>query len=157
MELDEKDKMILTELQKDSNQPLKKIAKKIKIPLSTLHLRIQKLEKEGVIKKYSIVIDSKKVGQPITIFVLLSIIHYLPGETKSLSVRKIADEIKKIPEIQESFIVTGQWDIIVKITGESVEKIMGIVLNKIRKMKGVDKSVSFVSTYKTKETLDLVL
>jgi DNA-binding Lrp family transcriptional regulator len=60
--MDEKDKLILFELLQDCRQPISKIAKAVKLPQQTVSYRISKLEKDKIIKKYTINIDYQKLG-----------------------------------------------------------------------------------------------
>ena len=60
--MDDKDKLILFELLQDCRQPLSKIAKSVRLPQQTVSYRIKALEKEKVIKKYTININYPKLG-----------------------------------------------------------------------------------------------
>jgi Lrp/AsnC family leucine-responsive transcriptional regulator len=60
--MDEKDRLILQELKKNSNRSTQQLGKATKIPSTTIHNRIKKLEKIGIIKQYTIQIDNKKLG-----------------------------------------------------------------------------------------------
>ncbi len=62
MVIDEKDRLILFELQQDCRQPLSKISKAVGLPQQTVSYRIGKLEKAKVIKKYTANVDYQKLG-----------------------------------------------------------------------------------------------
>ena len=47
---------------------------------------------------------------------------------------RVMEELMKIPEIKEAYIVYGIYDIIVKIEADSLEKIREVITNKIRKL-----------------------
>lgn len=53
--------------------PLKAIAKLVKIPPSTVYDRVRNLSKKGIIKRYTIEIDSEKVGKPVSAYILISV------------------------------------------------------------------------------------
>jgi len=61
--LDEIDSGILTILQKDCRTPLDQIADKLKVPKSTVHYRIKRLEGEGVIEGYYARVNHEKLGR----------------------------------------------------------------------------------------------
>jgi len=71
LKLDDKDIKLLDELQKDGRQSYRDLSKKLKIPESTVRKRINRLEKEKVIKKYQAVLDPKKVGKTVAAFFIL--------------------------------------------------------------------------------------
>ncbi|MHA1733434.1 MAG: Lrp/AsnC family transcriptional regulator [Promethearchaeota archaeon] len=60
--MDEKDKLILQALEKDSRMSLKKLAKDLDIRTNAIYQRIQKLQNAGILKGYSIIIDPDKLG-----------------------------------------------------------------------------------------------
>ncbi|ADI32600.1 Lrp/AsnC ligand binding domain-containing protein [Staphylothermus hellenicus] len=47
---------------------------------------------------------------------------------------RVMEELVKVPEITEAYIVYGIYDIIVKIEAESLEKIREVITNRIRKL-----------------------
>ncbi len=59
MNLSDKDKNLLNSLIKDGRISLDKLSKSINLPVSTVHRRLKNLEKKGLIKSYSPVIDYK--------------------------------------------------------------------------------------------------
>ena len=73
--LDNKDLKILEVLKVNSRLSTQKIAKKTLIPITTVHNRMKKLEKEGIIKGYTVILDYKKLGKPILSFILISVVY----------------------------------------------------------------------------------
>ena len=65
MSIDEKDLEIINMLSKNSRMPYKKIAEKLGISDVAVIKRIKKLENEGVIRRYTITVDAKKLGYKI--------------------------------------------------------------------------------------------
>ena len=94
--LDKIDTQILEILQKDSNQTTKRIAEQLSMTTSPVFERIKKLEKEGYIKKYVAVLDNKKIGLKLTVFIGIT----LQGHTRSY-LEKFVKEINNFPEIVE--------------------------------------------------------
>jgi len=60
--MDRLDLSIIEFLSKNSRMPFMQIAKKLKVSESTIRKRVSNLEKKGVIKKYSLVVDTGKIG-----------------------------------------------------------------------------------------------
>ena len=71
--MDNIDKKILEELQKNSSIPLSELSKKVGLSNTPCWNRIKKLEEEKIIKSKSIIIDNKKINLPITVFLSISI------------------------------------------------------------------------------------
>lgn len=147
VELDDKDFKILQELGENADQPISAIAAKIKMPRTTVQERIKRLRQLGVIKKFTIQVDHSKLGKQATAYVLIS---FQQGAT---SQKKLAEEIAKLPEVVEAHLITGEWDIIVKIRSESMQSIGTLVVDKLRNMAGVGKTVTCVSLASVKESV----
>ncbi|MBI2005567.1 MAG: Lrp/AsnC family transcriptional regulator [Candidatus Aenigmarchaeota archaeon] len=60
--LDQKDRRILYELDKNARQPLSRIAKKVQLSRESVLYRLRKYLKEGVIRNYLTVVDMAKLG-----------------------------------------------------------------------------------------------
>jgi len=146
--IDDKDKLILEELQENCKKSTKEIAKKLKTPVSTVYLRIKKLEKKGVIKRYTSIVDGK---------ILVSFVSRLPGINHNLSQRDIAEKIAKFPEVQEVHIISGDWDILIKVKGRDTEEIGKFVVDKLRGIEGIDKTLTCMTFGTAKETLKIPL
>jgi len=146
--IDEKDKLILEELEKDARTPTKKIANILNIPRITVHTRIEKMKQEGIIQKFTIVTDSKKIGLPVTAFVF---VEYSPKD--DVPQQMLAEKIARIKNVYEVHLISGEWDILVKIKGESLENLAKIVLDEIRPMKGVGKTVTCASFLSIKNNI----
>ena len=64
--VDEIDRKIINLFQEDGRMSYRKIAKELDISIGTVHNRIDKLTKNGVIKKFTPVIDHRKLGYALT-------------------------------------------------------------------------------------------
>ena len=71
MLIDSKDKEILKEYAKDSRQSYREIARKIGISPSTVAARVAKMEENEIIKKYTIQVDSEKLGYDLTVLMFI--------------------------------------------------------------------------------------
>jgi DNA-binding Lrp family transcriptional regulator len=151
--LDEGDSLLLEALQEDARASLKKIAKKTGLALSTLYSKQKRLEREGVILGYKAVLDSKKLGKGTVAFVLASFSPRVPGTRVLLSQKKIAEKISSFSEVQEVHIIAGDWDILAKVKGNGVEDIGKFVTERLRKVEGVEKTLTLVVFESVKEGL----
>ena len=135
--IDEKDKIILDELKKNARNSTKNIATKIKIPRVTVHDRIQKMIKRGIIKSFNVIIDYKKIGLSTEVFIFVS---FLPNP--EVSQRQLAKHIAKLPRVSEVHIISGEYDLLLKVRGESLEEIGKLVIDKLRQLKGVGRTLT---------------
>ena len=142
MELDKKDHKILDILKKNSKLTSRRISKKLRIPITTVHNRIKKLEKLGIIKGYTVVLDYKKLDRGILSFILVTIVYVLP-DGKKIKQEEVARKIKKTGA-SEVFIVTGGTDIIVRVRAKDIDDLNNYIINKLRNIEGVDKTKTMI-------------
>jgi DNA-binding Lrp family transcriptional regulator len=153
--LDEKDIAILHLLQKNCRMTAREIARIIGSPITTVFAKIKRMEKQKLIKEYRAILDSTKLDLGATAFVLASF-SYRNGET-FLSQRIIAEKIAKFPEVQEVHIISGDWDILIKVKEKNVNSIGKFVIDKLRTVKGIEKTLTCMVFATQKETTEIVL
>ncbi|MGQ0535524.1 MAG: Lrp/AsnC family transcriptional regulator [Methanobacteriota archaeon] len=135
--LDDKDRLILTELRRNSKATTKEIAERTGIPRTTVHDRICKMEAAAVIQKYTVIPNYEAVGEPTCAFILVS--H---DPAKGVGQKELAGEIAKIQGVYEVHVISGDWDIIAKVRAGSVQEIGDLVMERFRNVNGVDKTVT---------------
>lgn len=155
--LNEKDLQILRLLQKNCKTTLKQLAKEIRSPVTTVYAKIKRLEELGVIKAYKAVLDSKKLGRGATAFIFVSFSYRKPEREKPLSQRELAQQISRYPEVQEVHIVTGDWDLIIKVKAQDVDAIGKFVIDKLRLVEGVEKTLTCMVFETEKESTGISL
>ena len=154
--LDKKDIQILRIIQKNSKITTREIARQLNIPVTTVFTRIKKLEQKGIIKEYRAILNEKKLGKGTTAFILASF-SYRTQDKELLSQRELAREIAKFPEVQEVHIITGDWDLLIKVKAENVKAIGKFVIDKLRLVKGIKKTLTCVVFETEKETTEIPL
>lgn len=137
MPVDDKDKLILQQLRDDARMPTKRIATNLDIPRVTVHTRIEKMKDDGVILGFTVLTNYNKIGLPVTAFVFANF-----SADANLTQQQLANRIAELPNVYEVHLISGEWDILIKLRGESLEKIGKIVLDQIRPIKGVAKTIT---------------
>jgi DNA-binding Lrp family transcriptional regulator len=153
--LGEKDLAILKLIQEDCKLTAREIAKKVGSPITTVFAKTKRMEDLGIIKEYRAVLDSRKLDCGATAFVLASVSYEFKDNEKQLSQRDIATEIAKFPEVQEVHIITGDWDLLIKLKGKDVDTVGKIVIDKLRRVRGIEKTLTCMVFETCKETTEL--
>ena len=116
--MDNIDKKILEELQKNSSQPLSELSKKVGLSNTPCWNRIKKLEEDKIIKSKSIIIDNKKINLSITVFLSVSIQNHT-----ELWLKNFQKIINKYDQIVEVHRLTGtNSDYQITILSPSIEE-----------------------------------
>jgi len=147
----------LKRLQENCKATTKQIAREINSPITTVFAKIKRLKKLGIIKAYKAVLDARKLDRGATAFILASF-SYGPEEAQELlSQRKLAEQISKLPEVQEVHIITGDWDILMKVKDKNVDAIGNFVIDKLRMVKGIQKTLTCMVFHTEKESSTILL
>lgn len=151
-QLDKIDIQILKMLQKDSNRTTKSIATQLDMSTSPIFERIKKLEKEGYIKKYVAVLDNKKIGLKLTVFIGIT----LQGHTRSY-LEKFVKEINNFPEVVECHRVSGNFDYLLKLIVEDIEAYETFIITKLTLLPYLGNVQSLITLSTGKETNEIDL
>jgi Lrp/AsnC family leucine-responsive transcriptional regulator len=154
--LDKRDIEILKLLQKNCRMTAKETAKKIGSPITTVYAKIKRMEELGVIKQYKAILDSKKLDKGAAAFILTSFVYRPGGRGKPLSQRDVAKQIAAFPEVQEVHIITGGWDILIKVKADHVDTLGKFVMDKLRIVEGIENTLSCIVYETMKETTDVL-
>jgi Lrp/AsnC family transcriptional regulator for asnA, asnC and gidA len=141
--LDEKDYKILALLSENSRITTREMSKQLDIPQTTIHNRIKRLKQSGVIKKFTIELDRKKVGKGLVAYILCTVSYRTKRGTK-INQYKVAQLIERLPVVEEVSIVTGDIDLIVKVALKDVDELNDFVIFKLRDIEGVEKTKTSV-------------
>ena len=155
--LDEKDIAILALIQEDSKLTARQIGKKINAPITTVFAKTKRMEELGLIKEYRAILAPEKLSSATAAFILASVSYRAKEDDTPISQRVVAEEIAKFPEVQEVHIITGDWDLLVKLRSESVDAVGKFVVDKLRLIKGLEKTLTCMVFETVKETTKINL
>lgn len=137
---DSKDLQILNLLIADSSVTKKKIAKTLNLPLTTVHNRISKMQKNGTITGFAAKPDYKKLGYSISAFINITINY----SNKAYSQEETAKKISKLEGVDSVCIVAGNYDLIAKVRKKDTDDLNNFIINHLRKIPGIDKTTTVV-------------
>lgn len=141
VKIDNKDREILQELIKNSKQTTGKLGKKLRIPITTIHNRIKKLEKAGIIINYTLNVNYKKLGRPIMAYVSATVDYKIDKKINQLS---IAKKIRALDGVKEVTILAGGVDILIKVLAKDIDDLNNMVTVKLRNIQGIDKTQTMI-------------
>lgn len=126
--LDKTDRTLLALLKNDTKRKYSELGDAVHLSPPAVHERVKKLERAGVIRKYTIEIDTEALGLALQAFVRIHISR-VPCEEVALA-------LQKFPEVVECFSSAGDESMLIKVhTGSPA--LLEALLNRIRQMPGV--------------------
>ncbi len=157
LKLDEKDVAILSLIQENSKLTAKQIAQRINAPITTVFAKTKRMEELGIIREYRAILAPEKLDSGTAAFILASVSYRAKTDDIPVSQRAVAEEIAKFSEVQEVHIITGDWDLLIKLRAERVEAIGKFVVDKLRLIKGLEKTLTCMVFETVKETTKIAL
>ncbi|MBS7615686.1 Lrp/AsnC family transcriptional regulator [Candidatus Bathyarchaeota archaeon] len=149
--LDSTDLNILEALQEDARQTYTTIGKHLGIAHSTVYDRIRRMEHYGIIKKYTTLIDTEKIGAK-NIMAIMAVITD-PKESE-----KVAEKLCKSPQVLEVYTsLSEELQIMAKVVAESQESLHEFIAQTVAPLPGVLRIRTSIVTKKFKETQPLII
>ncbi len=133
--MDTTDERLLALLEADARTSVTALAAKLKLARSTVQDRLNRLEREGEIRGYTIRRADGRAARLIRAQVMLSV-------DPKLSERIVAD-LKALPELKRLVTVSGEFDLIAEIAAETTDR-LDTVLDHIGRLKGVQRTMSSI-------------
>lgn len=126
--IDALDIKIIKALQSDARKPIVQIAKEINANEATVRRRIDKLLKNGIIERFTVILDYQKLGRVIKAFIGLRV---EPAKLKA-----IAEHLAKHADTQVVYRTSGDTDIITEVVLEKMED-LNAFLDEELKLEGI--------------------
>lgn len=113
--LDNTDKKIISMLSENARFSLKEMAGEVKLSSPATATRIDKLEKDGVIKGYTAKLNRQKLGYNITAFISMDV--------QPLQKETFYPFIKDCPNVLECNCITGNYSMFIKVAFKTTEEL----------------------------------
>jgi Lrp/AsnC family leucine-responsive transcriptional regulator len=141
--MDGKNKAIIQILRRKAGLSSRALSKMLKIPISTVHRRIKKLEREGIIEGYKAIVKFEKTARPIGALLMVNLAEVIPGKghiPKKDILRSLSrfNEIEEIIEVQAAY-----FDLILKARFESLKNQSNFV-EELRCIEGIEEISSAI-------------
>ena len=141
------DKKLLQLLQTDSKKNTKELSLKLNLSVTAVYERIKKLEREGIIDKYVVLVNRSKVDKGFVVFCHLKLIQH----TREF-LTKFESEVVKLPEILECHHVSGDYDYILKIAVKDMEAYREFLVTKLTTLEHIGSTHSTFMISEVKNT-----
>jgi DNA-binding Lrp family transcriptional regulator len=151
-DLDPIDHRILRTLQQDGRLPNNELAKRVGLSPSPCLRRVRLLEENGVIERYTAVINPAKVGLGMTVFARV----WLTGQDED-QVDRFIQEVGKLNQIVECHLMAGDCDFLLRIVAEDLEGVRRFQSQHLARIKGVQSIKTDIPMQRVKDQREIPL
>ena len=152
MTLDTIDKKLLLLLQSDCKKTTKEFSLHLNLSVTAVYERIKKLEREGIIDKYVVLVNRSKVEKGFVVFCHLKLIQH----TKEF-LTKFESEVVKLKEVLECHHVSGDYDYILKIVVKDMEAYREFLVTKLTTLELIGSTHSTFMISEVKNTTVIII
>lgn len=130
VKLDRKDFALLEALQENGSRRLEELAQLVKLAPSSVHERLRRMERLGVIRGWTIQIDAASVG--------LGVLAYI-GIDATKPCSALMRSLEAISAIEECHSVAGELSMILKVRVADTSALLALT-ERLRKIQGIERT-----------------
>jgi len=148
MKLDELDLKIISHLQENGRVPVAELAKRLNQPENTVRYRIERLVKNGVIRRFTALVDPRALGLNVSAAVMFKI------DPKKLD--QLLEKLTSMKDVTNIYQLSGEWDLIAVVFAKDIQDLHERI-EELRRMEGVKEMNVMITTRVIKSEYRFVL
>ena len=137
---------LLNLLKQNALESPENLAKMLGTTADEVKQQIARYEKEGVIRAYQAIVNEEKLDASL----VTTVIEVKVTPESEGGFDRIADRISRFPEVESVYLMSGTFDLLLFIKGQTMHEAAGFVSEKLATMKGVTSTAThfMMKTYK---------
>lgn len=136
-QLDETDRKILRVLTQDGRVSNQKLAETVHLSPTPCWNRVKALEEAGFISGYAAILDQHALGLPDVVIIEVTLDRHDDD-----IFRRFGEALAELPEVMEAYLITGEYDYLVKVAVSGTEGYERFLRQKLYKLPGIRHSRS---------------
>lgn len=149
MKLDETDKQILQLLTANGRMSYADIGKELNLSRVSIRERVHQLIEHGVIEKFSVVINSEKVGKNVSAF--------FEVDCEPASLVEVAEHLANHPNVASCYQMTGPSTLHMHVLVEDFSKLESFINEELYSLEGITRVESHILLRRFKSRTGLKL
>jgi len=146
--IDELDLKIISHLQENGRVPVAELAKRLNQPENTVRYRIERLVKNGVIRRFTALVDPRALGLNVSAAVMFKI------DPKKLD--QLLEKLTSMKDVTNIYQLSGEWDLIAVVFAKDIQDLHERI-EELRRMEGVKEMNVMITTRVIKSEYRFVL
>lgn len=132
MKIDHVDEKILKVLQQDSRMTNQQLSEHIGVSTSPCWRRVKRLEEEKIIKGYGVLLDRRKLGLGVMVFIRVSIDSHSEAEAK-----KFEEKVLELENVVACYSIGGDADFLLQVVSIDLDTYAEFSMSTIRRLPGI--------------------
>lgn len=132
MRIDKADESILRILQQDSRTTNQQLSEQIGMSASPCWRRVKRLEDEKLIRGYGVLLDRRKLGLGVMVFIRVSIDRH--SEAEAL---KFEEEVMQLENVVACYSIGGDADFLLQVVSQDLDTYADFSMSIIRRLPGI--------------------
>jgi Lrp/AsnC family transcriptional regulator, leucine-responsive regulatory protein len=128
--LDRKDFALISALQENASRRLEDLANVVDLAPSSVHERLRRLERTGVIRRWSIEVDEQALGLGVLAFI---------GISSKKPCSELVESLRAIRAVEECHSVAGELSMLLKVRVADTASLLTLT-ERLRKIPGVEQT-----------------
>jgi Lrp/AsnC family transcriptional regulator for asnA, asnC and gidA len=135
--IDELDLKIISHLQENGRIPVAELAKKLNQPENTVRYRIERLLKNGVIRRFTALVDPRALGLNVSAAVMFKV------DPKKLD--QLLEKLTSMKDVTNIYQLSGEWDLIAVVFAKDIQDLHERI-EELRRAEGVKEMNVMITT-----------
>lgn len=136
--VDDLDKKILNILVKDARISYAELGKTFQVSPATIHVRVEKMKKAGIVKGTKVRVEPKKLGFGVSCFIGITL-------KSAGDYPEVLAKLEGIKEVVEAYYTTGAYSIFIKIHCRSIDELHHMLVNDIQSIDKIRATDTIIS------------
>ncbi|MFZ8857859.1 MAG: Lrp/AsnC family transcriptional regulator [Candidatus Caldarchaeales archaeon] len=135
--IDELDLKIISHLQENGRIPVAELAKRLNQPENTVRYRIERLLKNGVIRRFTALVDPRALGLNVSAAVMFKV------DPKKLD--QLLEKLTSMKDVTNIYQLSGEWDLIAVVFAKDIQDLHERI-EELRRAEGVKEMNVMITT-----------
>lgn len=136
VQLDAVDRRLVQALQADGRASVNELAARVKVSRATAYQRLGRLRETGVIRRFTIDVDHRKLGLPIAALVLVNVVQH--------SWRGVGDRLRSLPGVEWMALSSGTFDYVLLVRAPDIDHLRDVILGDLQSIPEIRSSQTLV-------------
>jgi Lrp/AsnC family leucine-responsive transcriptional regulator len=145
-QLDRIDRNILSALARDGRLSMAELAGRVGLTKTPVQARVRRLERDGIIRGYTALIDHDRMGEGHVAFVQVTL-----ADTRSAALNAFNDAVTGIPEVEQCHMIAASFDYLLKVRTADIAAYRRVLGERISSLPHVEHTSTFVAMETVKD------